>query len=40
MSAKEYKCPKCDRTYVTEVSKPICPDCSSRETGKVYLEEK
>lgn len=38
--AKNYECPKCGKDYRTEVSNPICPDCSAREKKKVYLEEK
>jgi DNA-directed RNA polymerase subunit RPC12/RpoP len=44
LAAKDYKCPGCGREYRTEVSNPICPDCSakakSKGQGKVYLEEK
>ena len=39
MTAKTYKCPNCNTIYITEEPNPICPSCSNRDTGKVYLEE-
>jgi hypothetical protein len=38
--AKDYKCPECGKEYRTEVSNPICPECTADKKKKIYLEEK